>query len=375
MDQPIAKQLSREEKEFLGRFDFDHGRFERLRSDYLDGKLDPARFGVVGSVSAPSDDSFLRIPPSDSREYEELFELGEAALAAGEVGVIILNGGMATRFGGQVKGTVEVLNGRSFLQLKLSQIAHRPWAKQVPIYLMNSFATEEPTRQHLLDEPQVELDAANLQHFVQDVAPRLLPNGSLYRNPAGALSYYGTGHGDLPEAFRRSQLSPFLDRGGRYLLMSNVDNLLADLDPVLLGLHIQGGCHITVEIADKYPGDVGGTPALIDGQLQIVETFRFPEYLDHRAIPYHNTNTLWFRVEALADDHPLHFYAVEKEVDGEIVVQFERLVGELTAFVPTQCVLVPREGLASRFLPVKKPYELDAARDFFARVLRVRNAI
>ncbi|MCA9520632.1 MAG: UTP--glucose-1-phosphate uridylyltransferase [Myxococcales bacterium] len=375
MNRPIDEELSREERDFLTKFEFDRARFERLRADYLDGKLDPARFGVVGTVSVPTHDAFVQIPPIDAREYEELRAIGEAALFAGEVGVIVLNGGMATRFGGQVKGAVEVLEGHSFLALKLASVANRPWGQQVPVYLMNSFATDVATREHLAAQPSLPLMAANLQCFVQDIAPRLWPNGMLYRDVRGHLSYYGTGHGDLAEAFRRSHLSPFLDRGGRYLLMSNVDNLLADVDPVLLGMHIRGGCQITVEIADKYAGDVGGTPALVDGQLQIVETFRFPDYLDHTAIPYHNTNTLWFSVEALADDYSLHFYAVEKEVDGTIVVQFERLVGELTAHVPTQCVLVPREGVESRFLPVKKPHELDAARSFFSRVLRLRNAL
>ena len=48
-------------------------------------------------------------------------ELGREALASGQVGVAVLNGGMATRFGGVVKGVVEAIGNRSFLELKLRQ--------------------------------------------------------------------------------------------------------------------------------------------------------------------------------------------------------------------------------------------------------------
>jgi UTP--glucose-1-phosphate uridylyltransferase len=41
----------------------------------------------------------------------------------GEVGAVILAGGMATRFGGVVKAAVEVLDGQSFLELKLKDLA------------------------------------------------------------------------------------------------------------------------------------------------------------------------------------------------------------------------------------------------------------
>ena len=43
---------------------------------------------------------------------------GLEALAAGRVAQVVLAGGMATRFGGVVKGVVEALDGRSFLDVE-----------------------------------------------------------------------------------------------------------------------------------------------------------------------------------------------------------------------------------------------------------------
>ena len=50
-------------------------------------------------------------------------EAGVEALRAGRVAQVVLAGGMATRFGGVVKGAVEALDGRSFLSWKLGETA------------------------------------------------------------------------------------------------------------------------------------------------------------------------------------------------------------------------------------------------------------
>ena len=69
------------------------------------------------------------------------------------------------------------------------------------------------------------------------------------------------------------------------------------------------------------------------------------------------------QASALERAHPLTWFAVEKRVDDQTVIQFERLVGELTAFVSTQWLRVCREGPETRFVPVKHPDDLGAQRD------------
>ena len=67
----------------------------------------------------------------------------------------MLNGGMATRFGGVVKGVVDVIDGRSFLELKLAQ-ARR--SGPLPFVIMNSFATDDATKEHLVENDYFGLD-------------------------------------------------------------------------------------------------------------------------------------------------------------------------------------------------------------------------
>jgi UTP--glucose-1-phosphate uridylyltransferase len=83
-------------------------------------------------------------------------------------------------------------------------------------------------------------------------------------------------------------------------------------------------------------------------------------------------------VSVLQRDRPLTWFAVRKSVGGSPVIQFERLIGELSAFEPTLFLGVPRRGPRARFLPVKTPADLEtmqpAIRAVVARWVRVRPA-
>ena len=55
--------------------------------------------------------------------------------------------------------------------------------------------------------------------------------------------------------------------------------------------------------------------------------------------------------------------------------QFERLVNEVTSFLPSRYVLVPRSGAAARFLPVKDHEELAQRRGEIELVARSRGML
>jgi hypothetical protein len=100
----------------------------------------------------------------------------------------------------------------------------------------------------------------------------------------------------------------------------------------------------------------------VDGRLQIVEGFRFPEGFDFARLHYLATNTFVFSLEALRSELPQQWYYVEKEVDGRRAIQVEALVNELTQQLPTNYLEVPRSGSGGRFFPVKTPEDLEAIR-------------
>lgn len=345
-------------RDVLDRYGFDAERFERLRQRVADGSLSAASNVVEGRVEPPFPGDIVSLP--ERGDDGDARSAGLDALRAGEAAIVILNGGMATRFGGVVKGTVDVLDGRSFLELKLASAAEvgARLGVSIPAAVMTSFATDAVTRDFVaalgLPEPL---------YFSQSVSLRLDPDGSLFREADGRLSLYSPGHGDFLDAFRSSgTLERLRAEGVRYVVVSNVDNLGARLDPAVLGMHVLAGRPLTAEVARKQR-DMGGAPARVDGRLLLLEAPRFPPGFDQDAIPVFNVNTVTFDLAALDRDYELTWLYVEKEVTGRRAVQLEHLFHEVSAFLPTTYLEVPRSGARGRFFPVKTPEDLEAARE------------
>src|SRR5262249_50714678 len=155
--------------------------------------------------------------------------------------------------------------------------------------------------------------------------------GRLLLGADGLPSTYATGHGDLPDALRRSGLlSPFVARGGRFVWIANLDNLGATVDAALLGYFASQYADLMVEVATKGAGDRGGLPVWADAQdaegrtvrrLQVLEEFRLPDGFDASAVRVFNTNTFLVRADALlvaATRVNWNWCEVEKKVGDSI---------------------------------------------------------
>lgn len=312
---------------------------------------------VKGLVEAPRTEDVRNLPESPA-ERLELIAKGEEVLRAGQCALIVLAGGMATRMGGVIKALVEAVDGHSFLDLRLREVQRV--GHGCPLWLMTSDATDSGLKRALAEHPE----ARNVATFSQNLSLRLTPAGHLFRGDSGEPQPHAPGHGDLPEALARSGLlERFVADGGRLVLITNVDNLGATLDPLLVGWHLSHGKPITCEVVDKVGTDRGGIPARLDGRPVILEEFRLPEGFDPTAVRVFNTNTFWVDARALLElQMPWTYFTVTKQHGDERFIQFERLLGEITSHLDTQFVRVPREGAASRFLPVKDTEELERRR-------------
>lgn len=346
-------------------FGFDAELQEQWLRKVADGTYAQANNLVDGQLSPPPAGTIRPMPEPGSAEWRELEQLGLDAIQRGEFAVCILNGGMATRFGGVVKGVVPVRDDLSFLGLAVEnarELARRSGGR-VRVFLMNSFATDEATKEHFEICENFGMSPQDVEHFTQFVALRMTQDGELFRLDDGELSPYGPGHGDFAAAFRASGcLRRFLDTGGKYVFVRNVDNLGALASPVVLGHHIASNKQMTAEQTPKRDADVGGSPYLYDGRVQLIEQLRYPKDFDASVVDVFNCNTMTFSAEALQQPIELGRYYVEKEVDGRVAVQIEHLIGEMTAHLSTNYLSVPREGANSRFLPIKKPEDLVDAR-------------
>jgi UTP--glucose-1-phosphate uridylyltransferase len=371
----LWEQISDEQRQVLERNHFDADEFLELRRAFLAGELSGEGNRIDKTVEVPADDDVRVLPDRDSERAREFIALGQEAIDNGEVGIVVLNGGMATRFGGVVKGCVNVFDDLSFLGLKALDV--RRHGEGTKMLLMNSFATDDKTDEHLAEHDYFGLDDDQLIQFNQNVSIRLTPEGELFRE-RDDVSFYAPGHGDLPSAVGRGALQKFREDGGKYLLMSNVDNVLATIDPLVVGMHVDAannGAQMTVEAVQKKPGQVGGFVARVDGEPQVVEHFRLPDASLKEDLQLLNTNTFMFNADALDDDFDLTWFVVDKNVDGDTVIQFERLAGELSAFLKTTFVEVPASGDESRFQPVKRREDLDDNRERLERLVKQRGLL
>ena len=349
------------------------------------GAVDPKKRNRVGGVvEAPRPGDIPDAPKAGSPEDARFAAAGLEAIRSGKLAFCVMAGGMATRMGGIVKALVPAVEQRTFLELRLNENA--AWSRRaglpVPLWLMTSEATDGAIREEL-----ARLGAAqHIATFMQDIGLRLTREGRLLRGPDGLPSTYATGHGDLPDALRRSKLlSAFVARGGRYVWIANLDNLGATIDAALLGYFAAQNADLMVEVAPKAPGDRGGIPVGCDvrdesgrtvRRLQVLEEFRLPEGFDASSVRVFNTNTFLAGAEALLNTRVnWNWCEVEKQVGGSVAIQFERLLQDLTAAMPAIYVTVPREGSASRFLPVKDYDELAWRRDAIRAVAAARGMI
>ena len=360
---------------------FDASAFAALRSRLQHGYLsvDSARLPEVPQpLSALANAPLLDLRTlhrgnEAPRDFARIAERGRTAMRNGRIAVLILNGGMATRFGGEPKGIVPVVEGEreSFLWVKLRQVVRLAGFNmaEIPVIVMHSFATAAASERHLEEIDWAGLPKHLRLSFSQSIMPRVTPNATpLHELPGGdkladSIVYSAPGHGDTLGRLRASGILRKLREDGiEHLLVSNVDNLGAELDPVVLGAHIDAvdaGAHMSVEVVRR-EGDKGGCVALVGKRPVIVEGFRLPPTADIELYPQFNTNTLWFWLSAIDREFDLDWFPVEREVPGhgdELIqaVQFEQLIGQATEELDAHYFEVDRER---RFVPIKTREDL-----------------
>lgn len=357
----------------LQTFAFPASLFEQLRAQLHSGALGPER-SRLSQPPAPlpaSSESILEPELASPTQRAQWRERGRQALRAGEVGVLILAGGMATRFGGGAKACFPLQEGPtapSFLAFKLAQLARisRELNAAIPVVVMDSFATRECIGQELEQRRWMGIAPALRHRFSQSLMPRLQEANAeplLELDPQSSwpdsILYCAPGHGDTLRRLKESgSLKLLTEQGVGQLLVSNVDNLQASLDPLLVGAHLWGvnrGFAVSVEAVRRKAHEAGGCVAELPQGAAIVESFRLPPQTELDDYPDFNTNTLWVDLQALDPLPNLGWHPVRRSIacpDGQErpCIQFEQLIGELSEHRPTQVLRVPRK---SRFLPIK----------------------
>jgi UTP--glucose-1-phosphate uridylyltransferase len=318
-------------------------------------------------------------PAGDAPALKDLPD-ADPSSALASVALIKLNGGLATTMGlQQPKSLMEARDGRSFLEIIVGQALalRRRYDVGLPLVLMDSDSTREPTLKELARHPELEHEGL-APDFLQSVVPKLdaetLAPVSWPKAPA--LEWNPPGHGDVYGALRRSgMLGALLERGIRYAMISNADNLGSRVDARIAAYVAAREIPFLMEVvqgteADRKGGHVARRRS--NGQLVLRETAQTPSedeesFRDYRRWRYYNTNSLWIDLQVLSEtldrsdgvlELPLivnHKTVDPRDASSTPVIQLESAMGAaIESFPGASLLLVPR----TRFAPVKTTDDL-----------------
>lgn len=320
----------------------------------LDLILNPKDYGV-NLPEEPPDDVVIT-----NCDVEKCNELGNESLANGEVAYCVLAGGAGTRIG-EPKALLRIPNiGMSLLTLKLFQAFGTG-----PIWVIVSPGLKDRIIDHVAS--QAGLDMARIKFIEQYESYRLEPDNQI-SFVDGKPNLYPCGHGDLfPALVSSGVLKEFVEQGGRYVCTVNVDNVAAFLDPVAIGRHIVSNANVSCEVVTKNVEDTGGVLCDVNGSYQILESFKI-HGTDSTKFKWLNTNTFVFNSTLNIVPLGNAWNRVQKNVDGKLFVQHERLLQEITEAYDTVYFGVER---AERFVPIKSVDDLEKVEKILNANLRL----
>jgi hypothetical protein len=429
---------------------FDREQHERIRADLKRGLIGLAqnRLPANSVLEDVRDGDVIDATGGLDLRYAKL---GQDAIAREAVAVVTLAAGAGSRWT-QGAGVVKALHPfcklggrhRTFLEVHLakSRRVGRSFGCALPHVITTGYLTHAPIETHLAEQqnyaypgrvdlspsravglrlvpmirdlrfaweemPQQLLDeqAQKVRHSLQAALiewARQAGEAADYTDNLPLQCLHPVGHWfEIPNLFRNGVLLALLQSRPnlRYLMVHNIDTLGADVDPALLGLHMESQHALTFEVIPKRIEDRGGGLARVDGRARLVEGLAFPREEDEFALSYYNTLTSWVDIDRLlvtfelsradlANDAAvaaairklagrIPTYITLKDVkkrwgygqeDVYPVCQFEKLWGDMSSLATVDCgyVVVPR----LRGQQLKAPSQLDGwLRDGSARYL------
>ncbi|MEQ8209608.1 MAG: UTP--glucose-1-phosphate uridylyltransferase [Lacipirellulaceae bacterium] len=292
---------------------------------------------------------------------EEAKERGQAALAAGEVGVLLVAGGQGSRLGFEKPKSlypIGPISEATLLQIHIEKVRAigQRYGKTPPLYLMTSPVTHEDTVEFVEQHQRFGLDEDDLVIFCQGTMPAVdQATGKVLLSAKDELFLSPNGHGGTVAALADSGAIEHMHRHGiKELFYFQVDNPLAPIgDEELIGSHLLAESELTsLTIAKQTAEEKLGNFVSIDGRLHVIEYSDFPAdvavQLDDKgalkfwagSIAIHVFDVAFLeRSLTLKDSLPFHTahkqaayideQGVTVEPDGKNALKFERFIFDL----------------------------------------------
>ncbi len=335
----------------LEQYGFDRVQHEQIRADLKEGRIGLAQNRLPPSaVIEDANDTPLQ-PGAATTRGVALREMGMTALRNGEVAVLTLAAGAGSRWT-QGAGVVKALHPfcrlggkhRTFIEAHLakSRRVSREAGQAIPHIFATSYLTHVPTEDFLKRHNNYGYEGPLYLSLGRSVGLRLIPTvrdlrfaweempqqvldeqqqkvrdslrhaligwalsageASDYTDNVPFQCLHPVGHWyEVPNLFRNGVLARLIqDRPQlKYLMLHNIDTLGADVDPLLLGWHIESGACLTFEVITRRIEDRGGGLAKVNGRVRLVEGLAMPREEAEFNLSYYNSNTCWIDLDKL----------------------------------------------------------------------------
>ena len=405
---------------------FDPVQHEQIRSDLRSGRIGLAQnqLPVNSQIQDVEPGDVLDIKGAGEKNWHSL---GIEAIASGKVAVVSLAGGIGSRWT-KGAGVVKAINPfvkldghyRNFIEIHLAKSRRigNLAGKPLTHIITTSYLTNQPISQFLAAENYYNYPGTLILSPGRSIGLRLIPmtrdlrfaweempqqmldeqaqkvreslqaaligwaeaqgEGNDYTDNLPTQCLHPVGHWfEIPNMLRNGVLADLLTKQPEleHLMIHNIDTIGADVDPQILGYHIDHETGMTVEVITRRIEDRGGGLARVDGQLRLVEGMALPHEELEFSLSYYNSNTMWINIDQMLDLFGLKrndlndeqkvtkavrqlasrmpTYITIKDVkkrwghgqeDIYPVTQFEKLWGDMTALSEFKCcyVEVPR---------------------------------
>jgi UDP-N-acetylglucosamine/UDP-N-acetylgalactosamine diphosphorylase len=269
----------------------------------------------IESPSSIVPGTVIPIPTSaEGREDEERSrEVGEEALRAGRVAVLMVAGGQATRLGHLgPKGTIPItpVTRKSLFAVHSQRVLaiERRYGARVPFLVLVSPHNHKTTLQYFQQENYFGLDPEEVVFFEQGMLPAVDRDGRLLMAERGRIFLSPDGHGGVFAALLKAGLLDQLsEQKIESVFFFQVDNPLTKVaDPVFLGHHLRAEAELSLKVVRKRDGNERvGVYAMVDGRPGIIEYSDLPEDLREQSQSSGAGLTFW------AGNIAVHVFSVE----------------------------------------------------------------
>jgi UDP-N-acetylglucosamine/UDP-N-acetylgalactosamine diphosphorylase len=278
-----------------------------------------------------------------SKKYEKV---GREVIAKGEVGLVILAGGMGSRLKwNKPKGTFPISNvlKKSLFQIFLEKVfaCQKKYGKKLFVAIMTSKRNYKETFGFLKRNKFFGLKRDQVDLFIQDELPFLDDKGNFFLE-RGKIAKGPCGNGSF---FKNFKTEKFRKRGIKYVNVVQVDNpLFNPFDEVLMGFHkVQKKDISIIAIKREKFLKKKGVFYRYNGRIGVLEDLYVKGIKDFKEgdFRYLNTGIFCVNLNSIKDfDMPLH--KVKKEFLGKKIFKFEKLVLDVLNYLKGDVICYPR---------------------------------